>query len=156
MNRIAFLSLGYFASASFHFAAFADWSDIAETVYVVGQDGNPLRINKKDHNPEVHGETIPDPHAVPASPAPAKAPLTALQLSAAGGAAAADQQPAPVPATGYADPASRPYYVAQIGQRWFLTDANSLKFQKGQSAIGFDTQEAANAKAAELTAAEKV
>lgn len=146
MSKIAIFCYASIAVAALRFAAYGtDLSDLTETVTVKGQDGSSLLINKSDFDkdqasasPKYERLDQPEPSAVAAS---GSAPVPVASAPSGGN---------PVE---YADPASGEYFVAQIGTRFFVTDKSSRRYQKGQSAAGYDTQEAAQAAAAKMIAA---
>lgn len=53
----------------------------------------------------------------------------------------------------WADPTDPNKFVMQIGSRWFVTNDKGHRFQKGQSAVGYDTQEQAQGAAAKMLGA---
>lgn len=150
MKNIVLIALAV-SVATLKSAAFGiDFHDIQEVVHVM-TPGGLVRMNKSDYKPEVHGDIHPDPFAGMPASIPAAAPVAGVPLAASGDVAPIPA-PAPAPvapaaAYKYADPVSRPIYVLQIGDRWFMTDATGAKFQKGQSATGYATQDEANGKA---------
>lgn len=148
--KISVLAL---AAAALGFSRLAAFED-APTVKVAdaSQPGGYVVRDKATYDPALHGPLFeaPAPAAAPPTPpaAPAATPVPPL------GGDPATTPPAAPPVAGYADPAFRPRYVAQIGTRWFLTDDKGQKFQKGQSAAGYDTQEAAQTQAQKLATEE--
>lgn len=151
-----FTALALASATSLRFAAFDD----APTVKVkdAKQPGGYVVRDAATYDEKKHGPLFeePEPNSQPA-PSPTVAPpqqtmTGAPQTPPAPAAAPSGQAPAP---SGYADPAdaAKGYFIAEINGRFYLTNAQGLKFQKGQSATGYETKEAAGAKAAELTAA---
>jgi hypothetical protein len=72
--------------------------------------------------------------------------------AAGAGAAPGSFTPAMTPEATWADPTNPNKFVMQIGSRWYVTDGEGHRFQKGQSAAGYGTQDEASAQATKMVA----
>jgi hypothetical protein len=101
-------------------AHFRPFSDIVETVFIKGDDGNPLRINASEYDEKKHGKTL-DPDNLPkAGEAPAPAEPDPLPNAAA---ALPHTPPAPVGGVVPTTPApDAETFVSKKGKKWVIAD----------------------------------